>query len=86
MLKHVDSKEIKVLYLVQLYNIDPGYARAIYDLLPEKAKGGTEGFEFSEVEAAAPEAPKAGKTAKFRPSLSSERLVGEVPSTRVYNM
>lgn len=86
MLKHVDSKKIKVKYLAQLYNIDPGYAQAIYDLLPEKARSGTEGFEFSEVEAAAPEAPTAGKTAKFRPSQSSERLVGGVPEMGIYNM
>ncbi|PVH69568.1 putative vegetative catalase [Cadophora sp. DSE1049] len=86
LLRRVDSKVIKVGYLAQLWNIDPHYARAIYDLLPEVAKSGAEGFEFVDVQNKAKGAELAGKEAKFRPSMPQERLVGFAPEIGVYNL
>ncbi|KAH7308313.1 putative vegetative catalase [Rhexocercosporidium sp. MPI-PUGE-AT-0058] len=86
LLRRVDSKVIKVGYLAQLWNIDPDYARAIYDLLPEVAKSGAEGFEFVDVQNKAKGAELAGKEAKFRPSMPQERLVGFAPEIGVYNL
>lgn len=85
LLRLVDSKVIKVGYLAQVWNIDPKYARAIYDLLPEPAKTGAEGFEWEEVKNQAEGAEVAGKEAKFRPSDPSERLVG-FPQEGIYNV
>lgn len=85
MLRFVQHKPIKVGYLAQLWNIDPSYAQAIYDRLPENAKTGKEGFEFVEVQNAAKGAENAGKGPKFRPSQAQERLVGTVPQVPVYN-
>ncbi|PQE10581.1 catalase protein [Rutstroemia sp. NJR-2017a BVV2] len=81
MLKFVDTPVIQVGYLAQLWNIDPDYARAIYDLLPEDRRK----FEFVEVQNKAKGAELAGKEAKFRPSMASERLVGFVPEGAIYN-
>ncbi|KAM3065327.1 hypothetical protein ACMFMG_004289 [Clarireedia jacksonii] len=81
MLKFVDTPVIQVGYLAQLWNIDPDYARAIYDLLPEDRRK----FEFVEVQNKAKGAELAGKEAKFRPSMTSERLVGFVPEGAIYN-
>ncbi|KIV77462.1 hypothetical protein PV11_09255 [Exophiala sideris] len=78
MLGHVSETKIQVLYLAQQYNIKPSYAKAIYDLLPQKK------FEFSEVEAASKGAEKRTKTPKFMPS-AGERLMG-MPVQGVYNM
>ncbi|TVY36689.1 Vegetative catalase [Lachnellula occidentalis] len=86
LLRRVTAKVIKVGYLAQLWNIDPGYARAIYELLPSAAKSGEEGFEFVEVQNKAKGAEVARKEAKFRPSKAEERLVGFCPQTNVYNM
>ena len=86
LLRLVDAKVIKVGYLAQLWNIDPEYARAIYDLLPEGAREGTEGFTFAEVQSAAKGAEKAGKEAKFRPSRMADKMVGMVPGEGIYNM
>jgi catalase len=85
MLRFVKFKAIKVGYLAQLWNIDPGYAQTIYEMLPEKSKTGPEGFEFVEVQNKAKGAETAGKEAKFRPSQTQERLVGTVPTVPVYN-
>jgi catalase len=81
-LKHVTEKRIKVQYLAQVYNIDPGYAKGIYDLLPKEAKG----FDLSEVEAIAPQACTFGKNPKFTPSDASNRLVGFPPGHPIYNV
>jgi catalase len=86
LLRFVTAKVIKVGYLAQLWNIDPGYARAIYDMLPEAAKSGEEGFEFVAVQNRAKGAELAGKEAKFRPSRPEERLVGFSPEMSVYNI
>jgi catalase len=80
MLRFVRFKVIQIGYLAQLYKIEPSYAQAIYDLLPDKE------FTFAEVEVKADGAETAGKEAKFRPSHASERLVGMVPGVDVYNV
>ncbi|TGO17092.1 hypothetical protein BTUL_0021g00690 [Botrytis tulipae] len=85
LLRFVDSKVIKLGYLAQLWNIDPQYSRAIYDLLPETSKTGAEGFEFVEVQNKAKGSELAGKEEKFRPSDASERLVGFSPGG-IYNV
>jgi catalase len=86
LLRFVTAKVIKVGYLAQLRNIDPGYARAIYDLLLEAAKSGEEGFEIVDVQHKAKGAELAGKEAKFGPSRAEERLVGFSPEMGVYNV
>jgi catalase len=86
LLRLVRFKIIKVRYLAQLWNIDPSYARTIYDMLPESAKTGDEGFEFAEVQKNAKGTEVAGKEGKFRPSRESERLVGFSPEMGVYNL
>ena len=85
LLRFVTSKVIKVGYLAQLWNIDPEYPKAIFDLLPTVAKSGEEGFEFVEVQNKAKGAELAGKEPKFRPSVQEERLVGFSPPSNVYN-
>lgn len=80
LLKFVSYPKIQSAYLAQQYNIQPEYARAIYDLLPDKE------FEFSEVEEKAKTAVTAGKAAKFRPSGPQDRLVGMPPPGSIYNM
>jgi catalase len=82
MLARVDAKVIKVRYLAQLWNVDPQYAKAIYELLPELAKD----FDFVEVQNTAKGAELFGKEAKFRPSRLDEKLVGLVPNMAVYSM
>jgi catalase len=84
LLRFVRFKIIKVGYLAQLWNIAPSYARAVYDMLPEDAKTGDEGFEFAEVQTRAKGAETAGKEVKFRPA--DERLVGFPPEMDVYNV
>lgn len=86
LLRFVDAKVIKVGYLAQLWNIEPSYAKAVYDALPESAKTGESGFEFVEVQNKAKGAELAGKEAKFRPSSKEERLVGYPPEKEVYNV
>ncbi|PMD18548.1 heme-dependent catalase [Hyaloscypha hepaticicola] len=76
LLRFVTAKVIKVGYLAQ----------AIYDLLPETAKSGEEGFEFVEVQNRAKGAELAGKEAKFRQSRAEERLVGFSPEMGLYNV
>ena len=77
-LKLVDFPVIQENYLAQVYNIDPGYARAIYDLLPEKE------FEFSTVETKAEKAMFAGKEQKFRPFAANHVTMGAVPGIPTY--
>jgi len=85
LLKFVTAKVIKVGYLAQLWNIEPTYSKAIYDMLPNSAKEGEEGFEFVEVQNKAKGAECAGKEPKLRPSSTEERLVGYAPATSIYN-
>jgi catalase len=86
LLRFVDCKVIKVGYLAQLWNIDPSYARAVFDLLPDASKHGREGLEFVDVQNKAKGAEFAGKEPKFRPNTSEERLVGFPPEMAVYNI
>jgi catalase len=86
LLRFVQFKVIKLGYLAQLWNIDPSYAKAVYDMLPENAKTGDEGFDFVEVQTHAKGAELAGKERKFRPSRAEERLVGFSPEMGVYNI
>lgn len=86
LLRLVRFKVIKVGYLAQLWNIDPSYARATYDMLPEAAKEGDEGFEFVEVQSKAKGAELAGKEAKFRHTNADELVVGFRPEMDVYNL
>ena len=44
LLKKVNDPNIQIRYLAQCYCVNPKYARAIYDLLPERA------FDFGRVE------------------------------------
>jgi catalase len=77
-LRQVEFPIIQVKYLAQLNRIDPGYARAVFDLLPEKD------FEFTEVEDKAKGAEKFGKEAKFLPMQGNEKLMGVPPSRPIY--
>ena len=86
LLPNVTHKVIKVGYLAQLWNVDPEYSRAIFDLLPDSAKTGEEGFEFIDVQNKAKGAEVAGKEPKFRPNLQTRRLAGFSPEMGVYNM
>ncbi len=76
LVRFVTAKVIKVGYLAQLWNIDPGYARAIYDLLPEASKSSEEGFEFLDVQNRAKGVELAGKEAMFRPSRAGRGWCG----------
>jgi len=78
LLKLVDYPVIQENYLAQQYCIDPGYAKAIYDLLPDKE------FGFDVVEKKAKEAPLAGKAQKFRPFAEHHKLVGGYPGLPTY--
>jgi len=86
MLRFVTVKAIKVGYLAQIWNIAPSYAEAVFEMLPEAAKSGEEGFAFLDVQNKAKGAELAGKEAKFRPSEQRERLVGFNPDMPIYNM
>jgi catalase len=79
LLKLVQYSKIQSGYLAQVYNISPAYARAIYDLLPDKE------FEMAEVEEKAKTAEQAGKGPKFRPTRPEDKLAG-YPAPGVYNM
>ena len=65
-------------YLAQLYNIAPGYAQSVYDLLLEPK------FTFSDVKERAKTAHKWYKEEKFRPSEKGIAS-GCPPSLSVYN-
>lgn len=77
-LKLVDSEMIQINYLSQCYCIDSEYAKAIYDLLPEKK------FDFQRVVLASRTAPSRGKEMKFMPFSEHHRLVGGKPSLPTY--
>lgn len=77
-LKLVDYTIIQEKYLAQCYNISPDYARAIYDLLPEKD------FGFDAVEKRAKEAACYGKEKKFMPFADNHKLIGKKPDIPVY--
>ncbi|KAH7035718.1 catalase-like domain-containing protein [Microdochium trichocladiopsis] len=75
----VQYPEIQKKYLAQQYNIDPAYARGIFELLDAPS------FDFSEVEELSVVAQEWYKEKKFQPT-TNEKLVGQVPSMGVYNM
>ncbi len=79
MLALVSDPQIQILYLGQQCCIKLSYAKAIYDLLPEKK------FDFSEVEKASKDAEKRTKTPAFMHNDDRERLVG-MPAGGIYNM
>jgi len=70
-LKLVDFPVIQENYLAQVYNIEPGYAKAVYDLLLDK------GFGFSVVQE---------KAMKFRPFSQNRVRMGSVPGMQTYNI
>lgn len=78
-LKKVDYPVIQLKYLAQLFKVSHQYAKAVYDLLPEKS------FSFDEVEEHSRGAEKMGKEGKFCPSAKTDKLVGKCPSKKVYN-
>ncbi|MCJ1353651.1 MAG: hypothetical protein MMC33_003638 [Icmadophila ericetorum] len=79
MLSHVKTPVIQSKYLSQIYNIEPAYAKAVYEELVAKK------FEFAEVEEGAKTAEMAYKEEKFRPG-PGDRLVGRRPDNPIYNM
>ena len=86
LLLNITTKIIKIGYLAQLWNINPDYSRAIFELLPDSAKTGAEGFEFIDVQNKAKGAELAGKDPKFCPSLQTERLIGFSPESDIYKV
>ncbi|KAK5091375.1 hypothetical protein LTR05_001558 [Lithohypha guttulata] len=81
MLAHVSELIIQKRYLAQQYLIDPSYAKAIWDLLPEQNRAGGK-VAFEEVVQASKDAEQISKNPKFRPSMG-EKLMG-MPAM-VYN-
>ncbi|KAL6720156.1 hypothetical protein ACLMJK_002077 [Lecanora helva] len=79
MMAHVRSPIINKKYLAQIYNIDPNYPKAVYDLLDESKKQ----FKFSEVEELSKDAHTFHKEPKFAPGKDN-RLVG-YPAPGIYN-
>ncbi|ELU37193.1 catalase [Rhizoctonia solani AG-1 IA] len=59
LLKHADGI-VQKNYLIQLYAIEPGYAKAIYDLLPEHS-----GYTLEEIAEGAKSAHLVGKNPQF---------------------
>jgi len=82
MMSQVSEQIIQIKYLAQQYHIDPGYAKAIWELLPDKNRAGKK-FDFEEVVKASKGAEVAGKIPKFRPE-NGEKLTG-YPALGVYN-
>ena len=78
LLKLVEYPNIQIRYLAQCYCINPKYARAIYDLLPERA------FDFGRVDEIAEKAPSFGKERKFMPFGENHRLVGNPATIPTY--
>ncbi|KAJ5849275.1 hypothetical protein N7534_007964 [Penicillium rubens] len=78
-LKKVDYPLIQLKYLAQLLRISHQYAKAVYNLLPEKS------FGFEEVGKMSKGAEKIGKEEKFCPSAQTDKLVGKCPAVKVYN-
>ncbi|KAL4905442.1 hypothetical protein BDW74DRAFT_185008 [Aspergillus multicolor] len=78
LLKLVEYPKIQAKYLGQVLRISEKYARGVYELLPEKK------FGFEEVQSYAQGAEVAGKEAKFRPNMPTDKLVGLCPAMAVY--
>ncbi|KAK2025898.1 catalase [Colletotrichum zoysiae] len=76
-LKFVKHSEIQEKYLAQVYNISPGYAQSVYELLPKPA------FTFDKVKERAVDAHLWYKEKKFR-STDGSKLAGKPPSFPVY--
>jgi len=82
MLGQVSEPIIQIKYLAQQYLIDPGYAKAIWELLPQKNRAGQK-FAFEEVVKTSEGGEAAGKTPRFMPK-NGEKLVG-MQTSGVYN-
>ena len=82
MLSHVNFAIIQKKYLAQIYNIDPTYAKSVFDLTKFKHK---DAFEFSEVEKLSKDAPLFYKEPMFRPEAGN-RLVGMAPEKPFYQI
>lgn len=82
MISHVNYAIIQKKYLAQIYNIDPKYAKAVFDLIKFKHN---EPFEFSEVEELSKEAHLFYKNPKFRPEAGN-KLVGYAPEKPFYQV
>ena len=78
LLKLVEYPNIQIRYLAQCHCVNPKYARAIYDLLPERA------FDFGRVEEITEGAPSFGKERKFMPFGENHRLVGNPTTIPTY--
>lgn len=78
-LKLVDYPKIVEKYLGQLFCIDEGYARNVWDLLPEERR-----VSWSLIKGAAKSAPVEGKNEKLRPFAKDHKLAGMVPTVAVY--
>ncbi|KAF9055778.1 catalase [Panaeolus papilionaceus] len=78
LLKWVKYEIIVVNYLSQIANIDEGYARAVWELLPDEAQYGRK-VSWEKVLSEKDKAPIRGKEAKFRPTAENHKSVGRVP-------
>ncbi|CAG8184445.1 unnamed protein product [Penicillium nalgiovense] len=78
-LKKVNYPLIQLKYLTQLLRISHQYAKAVYNLLPEKS------FGFEEVGKMFKGAEKIGEEEKFCPSAQTDKLVVKCPAAKVYN-
>ena len=77
-LKLVNGPVIQENYLVQIYNIETGYARAVYDELLMKE------VPFGIVESKAKNAPLASKDKKFMPFTECAAYAGRRHTARSY--
>ncbi|KAL4813893.1 catalase-like domain-containing protein [Aspergillus spinulosporus] len=78
LLKLVEYPKIQAKYLGQLLRISDKYARGVYDLFPEKK------FGLDEVQSFAKGAEVAGKEARFRPNMPTDKLLGLCAAMAVY--
>jgi len=78
-LKLVEYPQIIEKYLGQLLAIDEGYAKGVWQLLPEKRR-----VPWEAVQKAAGIAAMGGKSMKLMPHNPTDKLVGTVPPVPVY--
>lgn len=78
-LKFVEYPQIIQKYLGQLMAIDKGYAKGVWQLLPEEKR-----VSWDVVQKAAKTAALEGKSVKLMPNNPTDKLVGKVPSVPVY--
>ncbi|KAF5356774.1 hypothetical protein D9756_006701 [Leucocoprinus leucothites] len=79
-LKLVEYPKIIEKYLGQLLAIDEGYARGVWEKLPEEGP-----VSWSLVKDASKTAAVEGKDEKLRPNTTDNKLLGNVPRAQVYN-